>query len=148
MYTKITAVLLSMSMVSLLGMESFAAETLNNTNQSMGMEPIDQVVETLMEDNTIAPKYEKVIEEDIETLDSLGLPVENIDSVDTKKDNIVYELSLDNGVIDKVSVDTESDGTITMNVTEDNKKDELIFSADGSIYLDGQKVIYETEEIN
>ena len=50
MYTKITAVLLSMSMVSLLGMESFAAETLNNTNQSMGMEPIDQVVETLMED--------------------------------------------------------------------------------------------------
>ena len=74
--------------------------------------------------------------------------VENIDSVDTKKDNIVYELSLDNGVIDKVSVDTESDGTITMNVTEDNKKDELIFSADGSIYLDGQKVIYETEEIN
>lgn len=148
MYTKITAVLLSMSMVSLLGMESFAAETLNNTNQSMGMEPIDQVVETLMEDNTIAPKYEKVIEEDIETLDSLGLPVENIDSVDTKKDNIVYELSLDNDVIDKVSVDTESDGTITMNVTEDNKKDELIFSADGSIYLDGQKVIYETEEIN
>ena len=89
MYTKITAVLLSMSMVSLLGMESFAAETLNNTNQSMGMEPIDQVVETLMEDNTIAPKYEKVIEEDIETLDSLGLPVENIDSVDTKKDNIL-----------------------------------------------------------
>lgn len=41
MYTKITAVLLSMSMVSLLGMESFAAETLNNTNQSMGMGPID-----------------------------------------------------------------------------------------------------------
>ena len=53
MHTKITAVLLSMSMVSLLGIESFAAETLNNTNQTIGMEPVDQVVETLIEDNCI-----------------------------------------------------------------------------------------------
>ena len=35
-----------------------------------------------------------------------------------------------------------------MNVAEGDKKDELVFSADGSVYLDGQKVIYETEEIN
>ena len=74
-----------MSMVSLLGMESFAAETFNNTNQTIGMEPVDQVVETLIEDNSISSKYEKVIEEDIKTLDNLGLPVENINNIDTKK---------------------------------------------------------------
>lgn len=145
---RITSVVLTMIMVSVLGGEALAMENDDNANPKVGIESIDRVVDSLVEDNNMASKYEEIIEEDIETLDSLGLPVEKIDNVNTKRDTVVYEMPVGNGIKDELTVDTEKDGTIVMTVKEDNKKDELILCTDGTIYLDGQKVVYEIEEIN
>lgn len=134
-------------MINVLEVEAFAEENSGHMEQEIGVESLDNVVDSIVEENKIPFKYEESIQGDIEVLNDLGIAVENISDVTFEDDDLVYTLSVNDSVKDIIKLDIKSDGTITMSVEEESKKDRLVINSDGSVYLDGKKMEYESEEI-
>ncbi len=71
--------------------------------------------------------------------------IENIDD----SGNILYKKEYkDFGVTDYFSVSNDSTGSITVRVRENEKENTLVYDADGSIYLDGNKIVVIEPEID
>lgn len=50
------------------------------------------------------------------------------------------------GVTDYINVTEDNEGNIILNITDGNKHDELLFTEEGKIVLDGHEVAFEEEE--
>lgn len=141
----IIAVMISMSMVLAVGTHAFAVE--DTGLESDGTEVIDEVVENVVEDEDFTEDEEESIAEDIEIMDELGLHIEDIERVEGEDEDFVYEMPVTDDLVDEISVEQDIDGTVTMNVTEGEIDNELVITPDGTVYLDGNEVIYEVEEV-
>ncbi len=114
--------------------------------ENTGEEIIDEVVEELIVEDQGLEDMEDIVYDDLEMLDSLGLDVEAIvDTTIDDEETIVYDLKLTETIIDQITVE-RIDGAILMNAVEGNKENELLIRDDGTVYLDGKKIIIEQDD--
>lgn len=110
---------------------------------------LDMTAETIISKGKYTEKEGAKIREDVELLNDVDIPVEHIKEVSKVNSRFVYLLKPDNTIVDKITIEEKHNGDILMNVTEfskggEKKHDELLITADGTIFLDGKEVIYET----
>ena len=72
-----------------------------------------------------------------------------IDSVDAAG-NVTYQIPIDDNTADTVTVTSNSTGDVIVNIQEGTISNELVYAADGSIYLDGAPAftIEDVEDIS
>lgn len=112
-----------------------------------GEEIVDEIIDEIIEEGDFTRKEEKEIIEDVEALDEVGIPVESIDNVEIKNGDATYSIEYSNGITDDVTIDELNNDDIIISIVEDEKCDELCFSSDGAIILDGNLVTFETSSI-
>lgn len=142
----IVALLVSLSMIITTVGYAFAGT--DGSLENVGTEIVDEVTENIVRDGTFNEKQNEKIAEDVECLDSLGIPIGDIKNVSEKDGNIIYQLLVTKDITDEIMVEKNNAGDILMYVTEGDKNDKLVMKADGTVFLDGKEVIYDVRTVD
>lgn len=110
-----------------------------------GEENVDAVVRNLVEETEELEGLEEEVYDDLEVLGSLGLAPEIVEGAQVEGEDVIYTYKLSDDCINEVAVE-QTDDAVIMQVTEGEIQNEVVFNDDGSVYLDGEEVIYEMEE--
>lgn len=138
------SLVLSFMLVFTLVIPAFAtAETLPDAVN--GEDIVDEVVEEIIEDGDFTRSEEAEIEEDVEALYEIGVPIEEIESVDENNDELVYVTEYNDGTVNEITVEETSGDEVVMNVVEDNIENEFIVTADGKMFVDGNEIKFDDD---
>lgn len=134
--------------VSVLPMTVFAEEVSNDTTQigdlEIATDAIEEIQEELGEDEDAVVE---TIADDIETLASLALPVDNLLNVQCEDGEIEYVLDIPTeDLTATVSVEEDNSGNVTLDITEGECNDILVVEDDGSMMLNGSEVTVTVED--
>lgn len=90
----------------------------------------------------------KTVSNDLTLLEQVTLSDNlTISQVDSDGD-VTYQVTYEEiGVTDYINVMEDNEGNIILNITDGDKHDELTFTGDGKVILDGYEVTFEEEEI-
>lgn len=111
-----------------------------------GEENVDAVVRNLVEETEELEGLEDEVYDDLEVLGSLGLAPEIIEGAQVEGEDVIYTYKLSDDCINEVAVE-QTDDAVIMQVAEGEIQNEVVFNDDGSVYLDGEEVIYEMEKV-
>lgn len=111
----------------------------------VGEEDVDAVVENLVGETEGLEGLEDEVYDDLEVLSSLGLAPEIVEGAQVDGEDVIYTYKITDDCVNEVSVEQTEDAVV-MQVTEGDIQNEVVFNDDGSVYLDGEEVIYEIEE--
>lgn len=111
----------------------------------VGEEGVDAVVQSLVEETEELEGLEDEVYDDLEVLSSLGLAPEIVEGAQVDGEDVIYTYKITDDCVDEVAVEQTEDAVV-MQVTEGDIQNEVVFNDDGSVYLDGEEVIYEIEE--
>lgn len=143
---------ISITLGMLLVFSTFAiafAETDETSQVATGEENTDAVTDQIIAEGDYTIEQEDEIADDIDNLDSLGIPIDNIDDVSEEHEGMLYSVKMTNTVTDKINIDEQNNGDIVMDIDEgENIHDELVVKENGDMYLDGNKIIVENESNN
>lgn len=110
-----------------------------------GEENVDAVVQNLVEETEELEGLEDEVYDDLEVLGSLGLDPEIVEGAQVDGEDVIYTYKITDDCVNEVAVEQTEDAVV-MQVTEGDIQNEVVFNDDGSVYLDGEEVIYEIEE--
>lgn len=110
-----------------------------------GEENVDAVVQNLVEETEELEGLEDEVYDDLEVLGSLGLAPEIVEGAQVDGEDVIYTYKITDDCVNEVAVEQTEDAVV-MQVTEGDIQNEVVFNDDGSVYLDGEEVIYEIEE--
>ncbi len=92
--------------------------------------------------NSQAPKMRETVASDIENLDSIGITPAVISSMRLEDNGkMVYVLKLIPDVSSELIVSEESNGNLTLEITEGNKHDTVLFRNDGKLYINNHEIV-------
>lgn len=112
----------------------------SNVNQSNTINITDKTEKLLV--NSPNADFKAVVK-DLHLLDKSGIPIDKIDKINVQSNSYVYEVCFKDNVKDEISVNKSDNGTVTLNIKENEISNEVVFYKNGEIYLDGKKVIIE-----
>lgn len=144
MIKKLMCMIMSLLLIIATGAPAFAdsEQLLDSAN---GEEIVDEVVEDILEEGDFTEEQEEEIAAEVEELYAVGVPVENIIDVDSNYDNeLSYEVEYSDGITNEVAIDIDADDRIEIIFTENDIRDNLVYTDDGKIILNGEVV--EPEE--
>lgn len=141
-FRRIMALLTSLTMLATSGEYVFASSNQSGTIRKTA----DEVVRDIVVDTDFTQGEREKIKEDIELLEGMGIEISAISSVSVE-DEFVYYLPVKENLMDEIVVENNN-GDVIMNVVEGDIHNELIIKSDGTMFLDGKEVIFETETIN
>ncbi len=110
-----------------------------------GEENVDAVVQNLVEETEELEGLEDEVYDDLEVLGSLGFDPEIVEGAQVDGEDVIYTYKITDDCVNEVAVEQTEDAVV-MQVTEGDIQNEVVFNDDGSVYLDGEEVIYEIEE--
>ncbi len=104
-----------------------------------------QAVEKLVDDD-LNDKEKEQISNDIVLFNDIGLDKSHLKSVEVKDDSMMYTFLLNNGVESTTEIKYRDNGDTIIHVEENNCIDDIIFTSDGKIFLDGNEVVVSEAE--
>lgn len=110
-------------------------------------ENYEKTVEMLFRENKLTNMQEEKVAADLEILRNVGISIGSVEELQVKQSEIIYKMVFDEKTVNEIKLDVNEDKDVIMNVSENNITNELIFMADGSLYLDGKKVDVKNSEI-
>ncbi|MDR1017502.1 MAG: hypothetical protein LBM02_02240 [Lachnospiraceae bacterium] len=123
------------------------AEETTNPPEVLGVENSDKVADELIDEENIKSKQvAEEVKDDVEIVEDIGLPVENIEDVSYEDGEVSYEIALTDDLTNEITVEEQSDGDIVLNCTEGSIENNVIFNSDGTVYIDGEEVTIEIED--
>ncbi len=92
-------------------------------------------------DDDLNDKEKEQISNDIVLFNDIGLDKSHLKSVEVKDDSMMYTFLLNNGVESTTEIKYRDNGDTIIHVEENNCIDDIIFTSDGKIFLDGNEVV-------
>lgn len=121
------------------------AGTDDTTQVATGEENTDAVADEIIDEGDYTVEQEDEIADDVDTLDELGIPAESIDKATEENGDIVYSVDAADGVTSDNIVGTDSNGSVSLDITEGTLHNEVVIEDSGRIYIDGKEIVV-TEE--
>ena len=121
---------------------------LAEANEPLGCKNVrtkEQVLESLVKQNSLTKEAEVSVSTDLHMLNDYGATIECIEDVRVQDGNNIFLLKLDETTTCELEIEQTVANDVLVKVSENDIYNEVLFKADGTIYLDGIKVSQELE---